>query len=117
MELVMCCRNIHIHWYFDISACLNIRPFKKYVSTNKDKSQLIVFLSICTIITFTLSTICMCIGIILVMLSDDFQHYYLINDIFSKCAFGLYLLSQTLMVFLFVIRIDLSFKDSIIAYS
>eukprot|EP01084_Bolivina_argentea_P166700 289379_1 len=102
---------------FSIFICVSlIKPVREFLKNAIQRPKLTVICGLLTSVSFCISAVLVTACTLLILLSDDSNHHLYINDACVKSAMCFYLLSQTLLILLFNVRIDETFKGSTIQY-
>eukprot|EP01084_Bolivina_argentea_P139009 244597_1 len=97
--------------YINISLTVSIRKFRQ-----ENKSNKMIIFSVLTTVSFTITSIICLLTTILAIISSDFYHETVFIDTLAKMAISFYTFSQTLMIHVFIRRIDSAFSGSLVEY-
>eukprot|EP01083_Nonionella_stella_P180730 645212_1 len=90
--------------------------FAKFADHTAKRNKTTTY-SIASIVLLTLSAICTYVSTILILIYSDFHHELIINDILTKASLCLYCGCQTLMIYVFTLRVDTLFSGTEMVYS
>eukprot|EP01083_Nonionella_stella_P000770 2214_1 len=98
--------------WMNISLFFKLRTYFAKNKRDHWRGHKSVILITVSIVALTLVALFSCISTVMVLIYSDFHHALVINDILIKLSLGLYSGCQTLMIYVFTVRVDTVFSDT-----